>query len=141
MKYIVILGDGMADEPVRELGGRTPLSAAKTPYMDKLSKKAQIGMVNTIPQGMAPGSDTANLAVLGYDPVRYYSGRSPLEALSIGVSMKETDIALRCNIVSLTEEEDAAFEEQLILDHSSDEIETKDSAVLLRPEEAELHPP
>ncbi|MBR2950254.1 MAG: cofactor-independent phosphoglycerate mutase [Lachnospiraceae bacterium] len=131
MKYIVILGDGMADEPVRELGGRTPLSAAKTPYMDKLSKKAQIGMVNTIPQGMAPGSDTANLAVLGYDPVRYYSGRSPLEALSIGVSMKETDIALRCNIVSLTEEEDAAFEEQLILDHSSDEIETKDSAVLL----------
>lgn len=130
MKYIVILGDGMADEPVRELGGRTPLSAAATPYMDKISKKAQIGMVNTIPQGMAPGSDTANLAVLGYDPVRYYSGRSPLEALSIGVSMKETDIALRCNIVSLTEE-DAAFEEQLILDHSSDEIETKDSSVLL----------
>ena len=130
MKYVVVLGDGMADEPIPELGGRTPLACADTPAMDMLSKKSMIGMVSTVPKGMAPGSDTANLSVLGYDPKIYYSGRSPLEALSIGVDMKETDIALRCNIVSITEE-DVPFEEQLILDHSSDEIATADSAVLL----------
>ena len=100
-KYVVVLGDGMADEPIESLGGRTPLEYARTPAMDRLSKQAEIGMVQTIPEGMKPGSDTANLAVLGYDPEVYYSGRSPLEALSIGVPMKDTDVALRCNIVTL----------------------------------------
>ncbi len=120
----------MADEPVQELGGRTPLAAAETPQMDRLSKYSRIGMVQTIPEGMKPGSDTANLSVLGYDPVKYYSGRSPLEALSIGVPMRDTDIAIRCNIVTLSEEEDV-FEEKVILDHSASEISTEDCGVLL----------
>ena len=130
MKYVVVLGDGMADEPLQELGGQTPLEYAKTPVMDRMSKMSEIGMVQTVPKGMKPGSDVANLAVIGYDPQKYYSGRSPLEALSIGVQMQETDVALRCNIVTITEE-DKPFEEQVILDHSSSEIETEDSAVLL----------
>lgn len=129
-KYIIVLGDGMADEPIESLGGKTPLAYAKTPAMDELSKKAEIGMVHTIPEGMKPGSDTANLSVLGYDPQKYYSGRSPLEALSIGVPMKDTDIALRCNIVTISEE-DVPFEERTIIDHSSGEISTEDCAVLL----------
>lgn len=130
MKYVVVLGDGMADEPIEGLDGKTPLEYAVTPNMDRLSKKAEIGMVHTIPEGMKPGSDTANLSVLGYDPKMYYSGRSPLEALSIGVPMKDTDIALRCNIVTISEE-DVPFEEQTIIDHSSDEISTEDCAILL----------
>jgi len=130
MKYIIVLGDGMADEPIESLGGKTPLEYAVTPAMDALSKKAEIGMVHTIPEGMKPGSDTANLAVLGYDPKKYYSGRSPLEALSIGVPMKDTDIAIRCNIVTISEE-DKPFEEQTIIDHSADEISTEDCAILL----------
>lgn len=131
MKYIVILGDGMADEPIESLGGKTPLAYANTPVMDALSKVSEVGLVHTIPEGMSPGSDTANMSVLGYNPKKYYSGRSPLESLSIGVDMKDTDVALRCNIVTLTEE-DVPFEEQRILDHSSDEISTEDSAVLFR---------
>ena len=99
MKYIVVLGDGMADEPIGALDGKTPLEYAETPNLDRLSKLSEIGMVHTVPDDMSPGSDIANLAVLGYDPRKYYSGRSPLEALSIGVEMKETDVALRCNIV------------------------------------------
>ena len=87
MKYIVVLGDGMADEPQEALGGRTPLEAARTPAMDALAARAQIGLLQTIPEGMSPGSDTANLAVLGYDPRRFYTGRSPLEALSIGATL------------------------------------------------------
>lgn len=130
MKYVVVLGDGMADEPIESLGGKTPLEYAETPNMNRLSKKAEVGMVHTIPEGMKPGSDTANLSVLGYDPKIYYSGRSPLEALSIGVSMKDTDIALRCNIVTISEE-DVPFEKQTIIDHSSGEISTEDCAVLL----------
>ena len=130
MKYVVVLGDGMADEPLEELGGRTPLSYAETPFLDVLSKKSEIGMVRTVPEGMAPGSDTANLSVLGYDPKRYYSGRSPLEALSIGVDMKETDVALRCNIVTLSDDGEP-FEKKVILDHSSGEISTADCSVLL----------
>ena len=137
MKYIVVLGDGMADEPIAQLGNRTPLDYAETPNMCRLSKFSEIGMVHTIPDGMKPGSDTANLAVLGYDPKEYYSGRSPLEALSIGIPMKETDIALRCNIVTLSEE-DAPFEERTIVDHSSSEIGTEDCAVLLREVERQL---
>lgn len=131
MKYVVVLGDGMADWPMESLGGGTPLSCAKTPVMDALAKVSEIGTVATIPEGMAPGSDTANLSVMGYDPRRYYTGRSPLEALSIGVDMKDTDVVYRCNLVTLTEE-DAPYEEQTILDHSSDEISTEDAAVLLR---------
>lgn len=121
----------MADEAIEELGGKTPLEYASTPNMDRLSKKSEVGMVNTIPDGMKPGSDTANLSVLGYDPRIYYSGRSPLEALSIGVPMKDSDIALRCNLVTISEKADA-FEEQTIIDHSSDEISTEDCGVLLQ---------
>lgn len=131
MKYVVILGDGMADWPVEELGGGTPLSEAKTPVMDALAKRSEIGMVSTIPEGMAPGSDTANLSVMGYDPRKYYTGRSPLEALSIGVDMKDTDVVYRCNLVTLTED-DRPYEEQVILDHSSDEISTEDADILLK---------
>ena len=137
MKYVIVLGDGMADEPIEALGGKTPLAYANTPNMDILSKKSEIGMVHTIPEGMKPGSDTANLSVLGYDPKVYYSGRSPLEALSIGVPMKDTDIALRCNIVTISEE-DIPFEEHTIIDHSSDEISTEDCAVLLEAVRKEL---
>lgn len=130
MKYLVILGDGMADRPIEAFGEQTPLAFADTPMMDLLASKGEIGMVHTIPDGMSPGSDTANLSVLGYDPRKYYSGRSPLEALSIGVSMKDTDIALRCNLVTLSEEEDS-YEARRMIDHSSGEISTEDAAVLL----------
>ncbi len=131
MKYVVVLGDGMADEPIEALNGKTPLAYAETKTMDALSKKAEIGLVHTIPDGMKPGSDTANLSVLGYDPKIYYSGRSPLEALSIGVPMKDTDIAIRCNIVTISEE-DVPFEEKTIIDHSASEISTEDCAILLK---------
>ncbi len=137
MKYLVILGDGMADRPIEALGNVTPLRYAKTPMMDALAAKGEIGLVHTIPDGMSPGSDTANLSVLGYDPRKYYSGRSPLEALSIGVPMKDTDIALRCNLVTLSEEE-ARYGERRILDHSSGEISTEDAAVLLEAVRREL---
>ena len=136
-KFIVVLGDGMADEPIESLGGKTPLQYADTPAVDRLSKFSGIGLVHTIPEGMKPGSDTANLSVLGYDPKIYYSGRSPLEALSIGVPMKDTDIALRCNIVTISEN-DVPFEEQIIIDHSSGEISTEDCAVLLNAVKEEL---
>lgn len=136
-KYIVVLGDGMADEPIEALGGKTPLSYADTPAMDRLSGLSEIGLVHTIPDGMKPGSDTANLSVLGYDPKVYYSGRSPLEALSIGVPMKDTDVALRCNIVTISED-DVPFEEKTIIDHSSGEISTEDCGVLLEAVKAEL---
>ncbi len=130
MKYVIVLGDGMADRPIEELGGLTPLEYAKTPEMDALAKAGEIGMVHTIPDGMSPGSDTANLSVLGYDPKVYYSGRSPLEALSIGVDMKPTDVSLRCNIVTLSEDEEN-YEDRKILDHSSGEISTEEAAVLI----------
>lgn len=137
MKYVIVLGDGMADEPIEQLGGKTPLAYAHTPNLDALSKKSEIGMVHTIPDGMKPGSDTANLSVIGYDPRKYYSGRSPLEALSIGIPMKDTDIALRCNIVTLSEE-DVPFEQKTIIDHSSSEIGTEDCTVLLQAVAQEL---
>lgn len=137
MKYIVVLGDGMADEPLAALEDRTPLMAAATPQIDQLAKLSELGLAYTIPEGMKPGSDTANLAVLGYNPEIYYSGRSPLEALSIGVDMKASDIAIRCNIVTLTEE-DKPYEEQTIIDHSSSEISTEDAAVLIEAVRKEL---
>lgn len=136
MKYIVILGDGMADEPQEALSGKTPLEAARTPVMDTLAASSETGLLQTIPDGMSPGSDTANLAVLGYDPKQYYTGRSPLEALSIGVPMKASDVAMRCNLVTLSEEE--PYEKKRILDHSSDEISTEDAAVLLEAVRQEL---
>lgn len=129
MKYVVILGDGMADEPIARLDGKTPLEYADTPAMDELACVSEIGMVRTIPEGMSPGSDTANLSVMGYDPKIYYTGRSPLEALSIGVDMKADDVAIRCNLVTLSEE--GAYGEKTIIDHSSDEISTEDAGVLL----------
>ena len=129
MKYIVILGDGMADEPIEALGGKTPLEYANTPVMDELACKGTLGMVQNVPEGMAPGSDVANLSVLGYDPVKNYSGRSPLEALSVGVAMEDTDVVLRCNVVTVTEEE--PYEEKTILDHSSGEISSADADVLM----------
>lgn len=137
MKYIIVLGDGMADEPLEELGNKTPLEYADTPNMDKISKKSKIGLAKTIPDGMKPGSDTANLAVLGYDPKRYYTGRSPLEALSIGVDMEESDIAIRCNIVTVSDDE-LPYEEKTIIDHSSGEISTEDARVLLDAVQKEL---
>lgn len=129
MKYIVLLGDGMADEPLEALGGMTPLEYAATPVMDELAGKGRMGMVCNVPTGMSPGSDVANLAVLGYNPLENYSGRSPLEALSVGVDMEEGDVIFRANIVTLTEEE--PYAEKTILDHSSGEISTADADVLM----------
>ena len=131
MKYIVVLGDGMADYPLEQLGEKTPLEYARTPMMDQMAEKSEIGQVHTIPAGMSPGSDTANLSVLGYDPKKYYTGRSPLEALSIGVPMKDTDIAIRCNIVTVSDEE-PEYKDKKMIDHSSDEISTEDADVLIR---------
>jgi len=129
MKYIVILGDGMADEPLEALGGKTPLAYAATPVMDELASKGEMGMAKTVPEGMKPGSDVANLSVLGYDPTKNYSGRSPLEALSVRVNMEPGDVIFRCNIVTLTEDE--PYEEKTIVDHSSGEISTEDADILL----------
>ena len=131
MKYVVVLGDGMADLPLEQLDGKTPLAYAKTSVMDELAKVSQIGRVQTVPTGMQPGSDTANLSVLGYDPRKYYTGRSPLEALSIGITLDEGDVAIRCNLVTVSSEE-ACYEEKVMMDHSADEISTEDAAVLLQ---------
>ena len=130
MKYLIILGDGMADEPIGSLGGKTPLAYADTPNMDRLAARAELGMVRTVPEGMSPGSDTANLSVLGYNPRKYYTGRSPLEALSIGAEMKDSDVALRCNLVTLTDGE-TAYADKKILDHSSGEITTGEAEKLI----------
>ena len=131
MKYIIILGDGMAGEPLDCLGGRTTMEEAATPELDDLAKKSEIGLVSMVPEGMAPGSDTANLSILGYDPRVYYTGRSPLEALSVGVEMLENDVSFRCNLVTLTEEASLPYEDQIMIDHSSDEISTEDAGILL----------
>ena len=130
MKYIIVLSDGMAGRPLEELSGKTTLEAAVTPNFDRLAEKAEIGLASMVPEGMAPGSDTANLSVMGYDPKIYYTGRSPLEALSIGVDMAADDVSFRCNLVTLTED-GGAYEDQKIIDHSSGEISTEDSTVLL----------
>ena len=129
MKYIVILGDGMADEPLDALGGETPLEHAQTPVMDELAGKGEMGLAKTVPDSMKPGSDVANLAVLGYDPENNYSGRSPLEALSVGVEMEATDVVFRCNIVTLSEEE--PYDQKTIIDHSAGEISTEDADILM----------
>ena len=129
MKYVIVLADGMADEPLQQLGGKTPMEIASTPVMDKLAASGQVGLVSTVPEGMKPGSDVANLSVMGYNPSECYSGRSPLEALSVGVSMEQTDVIFRCNIVTVSEEE--TYAEKTILDHSSGEISTEDADVLM----------
>ena len=129
MKYIVVLGDGMSDEPIEALGGKTPLEYAKTPAMDLLACGGQLGMVQNVPEGMHPGSEVANLSVMGYDPKTDFTGRSPLEALSVGVKMEPDDIIFRCNVVTLTEEE--PYPEKTILDHSSGEISTVEADQLM----------
>lgn len=129
MKYIVVLGDGMADEPLAALGGKTPLEYAETPAMDALASGGEMGMVQNVPQGMHPGSEVANLSVMGYDPKTCFTGRSPLEALSVGVKMEPDDIIFRCNVVTLTEEE--PYAEKRILDHSSGEISTEEADALM----------
>ncbi len=129
MKYIVVLGDGMSDEPIAALGGKTPLEYANTPAMDALASKGEMGMVQNVPAGMSPGSEVANLSVMGYDPLTDFTGRSPLEALSVGVEMEPDDIVFRCNVVTLTEE--GPYGEKTILDHSSGEISTADADILM----------
>ena len=129
MKYIVVLMDGAADTPVAELGGKTPLEAAKKPYIDMLASKGEMGMVKTVPQNLPPGSDVANLAVFGYDPQKYYTGRSPLEAMSMNVPLKLSDTTFRTNLVYLSEEE--PYEEKTMVDYSSDEITTDEARELV----------
>lgn len=129
MKYLIVLGDGMADRPLTELKGMTPLEYAATPNFDKLAAKSSVGLVKTVPDGMKPGSDVANLSVLGYDPKRYYSGRSPLEALSIGVIMKPGDVAVRTNLVTLSDEE--KLEDKTMLDYSAGEIPTEEARKII----------
>lgn len=130
MKYIVVLGDGMADYPCKEFDRKTPLEMAKNPNMDFIASKGICGLAKTIPIGMPPGSDTANLSVMGYDPKIYYTGRSPLEAVSIGIDMDLHDVAYRCNTITLSEEEN--FEDCTMVDYSCDEIPTEESAAIIR---------
>lgn len=130
MKYVVVLGDGMADYRVLQLGNRTPLQCAKKPNIDYLAEFGEIGMVKTIPDGIAPGSDAANLSVMGYNPKIYYTGRSPLEAVSMGVELSDTDLAFRCNLVTLGM--DSSYESATMLDYSSDEISSPEAAELIK---------
>ena len=129
MKYVVILTDGAADTPVDELGGKTPLEAAVKPNIDALARRAEVGMVKTVPEGYPPGSDVANLAVFGYDPEKYYTGRSPLEAESIGVPLELTDTTFRANVVTLSDEDNYA--DKTMVDYSSDEITTEEAHKLI----------
>ncbi len=129
MKYLVLLCDGMADYPIPELGNKTPMGASNTPNMDKLAEKSVIGLVKTVADNMKPGSDVANLSVLGYDPQVYYTGRSPLEAGSIGIDMKDTDVSFRCNLVTLSDEEN--YEDKTILDYCADDISTEEARELV----------
>ena len=137
MKYVVVLADGMADEKIEALKQKTPLEYAHTPYMDHYAPCSEIGLVNTIPEGCAKGSDTANLCVLGYDPKKYYFGRSPLEALSMGVTLEECDVTFRTNLVTVSEEE-THYEDRILLDHSSDEITTAEAKELILAVQKEL---
>lgn len=130
MKYLVLIPDGMADEQLSELGGRTPMEAARKPMTDALASNALIGTVSNVPTGMVPESDTANMAILSFDPKIYSKGRSPLEALSMGIDMKEDETAYRCNVVTLSEEE--PYEDKIILDHSADEITTAEADQLIK---------
>ncbi len=129
MKLAVVLGDGMADWAVDELDGKTPLDVANHPYMDKFAQDGVFGLAKTVPDGMKPGSDTANLSVFGYDPKRYYSGRSPLEAASLGIDLAQTDVTYRCNLVTLSNETDIA--DTTMIDYSAGEISTEEARELI----------
>lgn len=129
MKFVLILGDGMADYPVPQLDNKTPLQYAKKPNIDFLTRNAQVGMVKTVPEGIPPGSDAANLSVMGFNPKVYYTGRSPLEAVSMGLELSDTDVALRCNLVTLSEEED--YRQKTMIDYSSDEISSEEAKELI----------
>lgn len=130
MKYLVLLYDGMADYPVPALNGKTPMEVAKKPLFDHLASKGEVGMVRTVAEGLKPGSDVANLSVMGYDPAKYYTGRSPLEAVSIGVKMAEDDIAMRCNVVTLSDEEN--YDDKTMVDYSAGDITSEDAAQLIK---------
>ena len=129
MKYVVLLCDGMADLPVDALGGKTPMEVADKPNMDKLAAKSVVGLVKTVDDNLKPGSDVANLSVIGYDPQVYYSGRSPLEAGSIGIDMKDTDVSFRCNLVTLSDEEN--YEDKTLVDYCADDISTEEAAQIV----------
>ena len=130
MKYAVVLYDGMADYPVPALGGKTPMELAKKPNFDTLAQKGRVGLVKTVADGLKPGSDVANLSVLGYDPKVCYTGRSPLEAVSIGVKMADDDVALRCNIVTLSDEKN--YEDKTMLDYSAGDISSAEAAEIIK---------
>lgn len=129
MKYAVILCDGMADRPVEALGNKTPMSVAKKACMNNLAGKGEVGLIKTVAAGLKPGSDVANLSVMGYEPARYYTGRSPLEAASIGIDLKDTDVTFRCNLVTLSDEDNYA--DKTILDYCADDISTDEAKVLV----------
>lgn len=129
MKYAVVLYDGMADYPVDALGGKTPMEVANKPLFDKLGQKGEVGLVKTVDDSLKPGSDVANLSVLGYDPTKSYTGRSPLEAVSIGVKLLDRDVTLRCNLVTLSDEEN--YEDKKMVDYSAGDISTADAQVLI----------
>lgn len=130
MKYAVVLYDGMADYPVPALGGKTPMEIAKKPNFDALGKKGEVGLVKTVADSLKPGSDVANLSVMGYEPEKCYTGRSPLEAVSIGVDLLDTDVTLRCNLVTLSDEEN--YDDKRMIDYSAGDISTADAAVLIK---------
>jgi len=136
LKYLLILADGMADYKIKELGNKTPLQHARTPNIDRLAATSLIGRVKTVPEGYPPGSDVANLSVMGYDPRKYYTGRSPLEAVSMGVELGASDLALRCNLVTLSAEDD--YRNKTMLDYSSGEITSAESAQLIEAVKREL---
>lgn len=136
MKYLVLIPDGMADEKIEALGNLTPMQKANKPCMDMLAKKSLIGTVSNVPEGMVPESDTANMAVMSFDPKVYSKGRSPLEAMSMGLTMLPEDTAYRCNVVTLSEE--GEYEDKIILDHSADEISTAEADELIKTLEKEL---
>ena len=129
MKYIVMLGDGMADYPVPELDGKTPLQVANHPNMDFLAQNGAVGLAKTVPDDMSPGSDTANLSVMGYDPKIYYTGRSPLEAVSMGIDLSLSDVTYRCNLVTLSDSEN--YDDATMVDYSAGEITTEESTELV----------
>ncbi|MDE5600409.1 MAG: cofactor-independent phosphoglycerate mutase [Oscillospiraceae bacterium] len=136
MKYIVVLCDGMADYPLKEFDNKTPMAVANKPNMDYLASHGEVGLVKTVADGLNPGSDVANLSVLGYDPALYYSGRSPLEAASIGIDLSDTDVTFRCNLVTLSNEED--YEHKTILDYCAGDISTKEAKLLIDSLDREL---
>ena len=130
MKYVVVLCDGMADYPVPALGGKTPMMCAKKPNIDRLAKTAEVGLVRTVAEGLKPGSDVANMSVMGFDPKKYYTGRSPLEAVSIGVKLSDDDVTLRCNLVTLSDEE--AYEDKTMVDYSAGDISTAEAREIIK---------